>query len=674
LVLLKGSGKNTSGIGAKVTAIGGAIPLQTQQIICGGRYLASDESVRVFAAGAASNSLRIEVTWPSGQRSIAENVRANSAVEIFESAASLTSNAANAQDSVSALFEDASAILQHEHHDDPFDDFVRQGLLPRKLSQLGPGVGWVDMDGDGREDLVIGSGKGGGLAIFHYDGNGKFAPRQSPETLQRDSSGIVGSGSQIFVGLANYEDGTASGACIQEYQVGAGAKRDVLVAQPSSIGPIAMADVYGGGTLALFAGGRTIAARYPEPASSFLLRQQRGGEWLLDPQSSVFKNIGLVSGAVWTDLNGDGYPELVLACEWGPIKIFLNEKGALRDVTAQFGLDKKIGWWNGVVAGDLDGDGRMDLVASNWGLNTKYRVTVAGGPRLYYSRWGGAGEVESLEAEFDPKYGQWMPARDLSAVIRAMPFVRERFHSYRSFAEATIEQALGDRLSEAQIVEANWLQTTVFLNRGDHFEPIPLPLEAQLSPAFGINIADFDGDGHEDIFLSQNFFDLEPQTSRCDAGRGLLLFGKGDGRFDAVDGSRSGIKIYGEQRGSAAADYDGDGRVDLVVTQNSAATTLWHNTGAKPGLRVRLEGPLGNPTAIGSTLRLVFGSKLGPAREIHAGSGYWSQDAATQVLATPEKPDHIQVRWPGGKVTTAAVPSDARSIIVNFERGNVRAE
>jgi hypothetical protein len=673
-VRLKGEKSNTHGIGAKIKTLGGPVPFQTQEMICGGRYLSSDEPLRVFAATATANSMRVEVTWATGKQTIADHVPANSVLEIFETAASATSNVVQSRNAMTALFEDASAALRHEHHEDAFDDFARQNLLPKKLCQLGPGVGWVDLDHDNREDLVIGSGKGGALAIFHNDGAGKFTPwKHFGEKPQRDSSGIVGAGSQIFVALANYEDGTTNAACIEEYQIANESKRVVFPAQPSSIGPVALADVNGDGKLELFAGGRVVPGRYPEPASSFLLRQENS-EWLLDPQNAAFKNIGLVSAVLWTDLNGDGFPELVLACEWGPVKVFLNEKGTLRDATRQFGMDKMIGWWNGVSAGDFDGDGRMDLVASNWGLNTKYRVTAAARPRIYFSNWGTANEIEPVETEYDIKSGFWMPARDLGAISRALPFVRETFRTYRSFAKATIEQVLGNRLSQTQVLEANWMETTVFLNRGDHFDPIPLPPEAQLSPAFGVTVADFDGDGREDIFLSQNFFDVESQTSRCDAGRGLLLLGKGDGHFDAIDGARCGIKIYGEQRGSAAADYDADGRVDLVVTQNSAATTLWHNAGAKPGLRVRLEGPTGNPTAIGAILRLRFGEKWSPAREVHAGSGYWSQDAATQVLAMPEQPSQIQVAWPGGKITTSVVPSGARSIVVNFENGNARAE
>jgi hypothetical protein len=148
-----------------------------------------------------------------------------------------------------------------------------------------------------------------------------------------------------------------------------------------------------------------------------------------------------------------------------------------------------------------------------------------------------------------------------------------------------------------------------------------------------------------------------------DAGRGLLLRGNGRGTFKPVPGQESGIKIYGEQRGAAVADYDHDGRPDLVVTQNGAPTVLLHNTGGKPGLRVRLKGPPGNPVALGAMIRLKFGARFGPAREIHGGSGYWSEDSPVQVLATPETPTELWVRWPGGRVTTTPVPSGATEII-----------
>jgi hypothetical protein len=178
-------------------------------------------------------------------------------------------------------------------------------------------------------------------------------------------------------------------------------------------------------------------------------------------------------------------------------------------------------------------------------------------------------------------------------------------------------------------------------------------------------VGDIDGDGREDIFLSQNFFAVDGDTPRYDAGRGLCLLGDGSGNFRSLPGPESGIMIYGEQRGCALCDYDGDGRVDLVVTQNGAETKLYHNEKARPGLRVRLLGPPGNPQGIGATLRLAMGDKMGPAREIHAGSGYWSLDSAVQVLAASQPATKIVVRWPGGRTVTANVPSGAREVTVD---------
>jgi len=221
-------------------------------------------------------------------------------------------------------------------------------------------------------------------------------------------------------------------------------------------------------------------------------------------------------------------------------------------------------------------------------------------------------------------------------------------------------------MKSAYELSANTLESMVFLNRGDHFEAQPLSVEAQMAPAFGVCVGDMDGDGNEDVFLSQNFFATQPGTSPYDSGRGLWLRGDGKGGFLGVPGQVSGIEIYGEQRGCALADYDHDGRIDLVVAQNAAGTKLFHNVGAKPGLLVRLAGPPGNPNGVGATMRLLFSTGTGPTREVHAGSGYWSQDGALQVLAIPQPPSAIVVHWPWGSVVTNAVPPGAREISVDL--------
>jgi hypothetical protein len=395
----------------------------------------------------------------------------------------------------------------------------------------------------------------------------------------------------------------------------------------------------------------------------------------LDQENTrTLEKVGLVSGAVWSDLDGDGYPELILACEWGPIRVFRNNHGKLSESTIPLAassssqgssLNQLTGWWNGVTTGDLDGDGRLDIIASNWGLNTPYRATAEHPAILYYGDFSGAGRVDLIEADYDPALKSIVPRRMRDKVAEALPELLGRFSTHKTFGQASMAEVLGTHQASAHQVSVNTLASMVFLNRSNHFEARILPREAQFAPAFSVNVADFDGDGHEDVFLSQNFFANQPEVPRYDAGRGLLLRGNGTGMLEAIPGEESGIRVYGEQRGAALADFDQDGRVDLVVTQNGATTKLFRNTAAKPGLRVRLIGPSGNPDGIGAQMRLFFGERAGPVREIHGGSGYWSQDSTVAVLSVPEPPSRVWVRWPGGKITSTPLPVQAKEISVD---------
>jgi hypothetical protein len=249
---------------------------------------------------------------------------------------------------------------------------------------------------------------------------------------------------------------------------------------------------------------------------------------------------------------------------------------------------------------------------------------------------------------------------------RSLPWLLARFPNYESFSRVAVAEVLGEHRERAQFKEAAWLETSVLLNRGDAFEVRALPWPAQAAPAFAAVVADFNGDSHEDVFLSQNFFAVRADDSRYDAGRGLLLLGEGTGSFGVMDGSDSGLKIYGEQRGAAACDYDGDGRLDLAVVQHGGRTRLFHNETARTGIRVHLEGPAGNPQAIGAKLRVKTGEEMGPVREIRAGSGYWSQDGALPVLARPanDVPRELWVQWPNGEISLTPMEKNAKEISI----------
>ena len=345
----------------------------------------------------------------------------NRLYEIDESAAVASPGAQDSEPATTTnvRFEDASQRLHHTHKDEPFDDLIRQPLLPKQLSQLGPGIGWFDLNGDGWDDLIVGSGRSGQLSAFVNDKHGGFqllteAPFTSPVT--RDQTAVLGmqlaNGKRIVLaGSSNYEDGLAAGPAARLYNLAERKVDDSLPGQPSSTGPLALADMNGDGELELFVGGRCIPGRYPEPASSLVLRQS-GGRWRLDADNTrVLRNAGLVSGAAWSDLDCDGFPELLLACEWGPIRVFQNQAGRLRDATAELGLDKWTGWWTGIAAADLDGDGKPDIVAGNWGLNSSYMANPERPLRLYYGDIANRGLVDILEAEYDPASGQDAPRR-----------------------------------------------------------------------------------------------------------------------------------------------------------------------------------------------------------------------------------------------------------------------
>lgn len=269
-----------------------------------------------------------------------------------------------------------------------------------------------------------------------------------------------------------------------------------------------------------------------------------------------------------------------------------------------------------------------------------------------------------LLARYDERLRGLAPLNSFPRVRVAIPDLPSRASTFAAYADATVDRVLGPQAGKVDRKPIVTLDHMMLLNRGSHFDAIPLPAEAQLSPAFYAGIADFDGDGFEDVFLSQNFFPTAVGIPRYDAGRGLLLRGDGEGRLEPIPGNRSGILVYGDQRGAAYADFDADGRLDIAVSQNGAATRLFRNREAKPGLRVRLRGQAPNPDAVGAQLRVVYGDRMGPVREIHAGSGYWSQNGAVQVLGLAATPTAVWVRWPGGSQSRVAVPSGRREIVM----------
>ncbi len=676
-VRLKGLPPNPHGVGARITLEGGPVR-QSQEVVCGGRYMSGDQATRVFAAAAQTGRpLRIEVRWRSGALTVVPEVEPNHIYEIQENPGAAPAPRP-APPAPASWFEDVSEAIDHRLAERAMEEPARQTLLPRPLTALGPGVAWQDLNEDGWEDLVVPDGVGGKLTGFinregrsfrRLDGGMEATP-DAPVVGWHDGRG------NRFLLVPGSQPATPDTGKAVVSAIGA---NDLQIAQgwpagPTSIGALAAADVDGDGDLDLFVGGRAVPGRYPEATASSVWLNEAGSFAPGAGKCWSLGVVGLVNGATFADFDLDGRVDLALATEWGPVRVLRNTGSAFEEVTKASGLEGFTGWWTGVAAGDFDGDGRLDLACGNWGRNSIYELYQPSPLRLYYGDWDGDDIFELIEAWSDR--GTWYPVRDRAWLSRGLPDLASRFPTHQAFAAAAIGEILPPGRPNAPYVEAVRLDSTVFLNRGDHFEPLGLPAAAQRAPVFAVAVADFDGNGTEDLFLGQNFFGMTSDLSRDDGGCGVWMKGDGHGGFEAVEPDASGIRLLGEQRGGAVADYNHDGRPDLAVIERREATRLFLNRQGKPGLRVELRGPPANPEGVGALMRVVYGGgRRGPCRAVVAGSGGWSMNAPAQILGLQDEPSQLWVRWPDRSEEVVEVTPANRAIrvvhktVTSAERG-----
>ncbi|MCW9706365.1 FG-GAP-like repeat-containing protein [Fodinibius salsisoli] len=670
-VRLHGEAANRQGIGAKISLKGGDVP-QKKEITAGGDYLSGSTPTVMFAAD-KEKKYTIKVTWPSGSISEIEEVKSNRIYEINKSGAAENKMEDTFATDQSPVFTDVSQRINHKHHEKTFDESKLQPLLPTKLSQLGPGISWVDLDQDNDDDLLVAAGNGSSMGAFENIEGSFETMKQFPfeSKVQGDQTAVIGweteQGTNMIVGSANYEQNPQVPSAFQ-YRFSNGKGKEISSFKNySTTGPVAAADYDQDGDIDLFLGGQFVPAHYPRDATSRLFLNENGSFVVDKINSRKLGELGLVTGAVFSDYDQDGDQDLLMSRSWDSIILMENEEGVFNDVTDQVGLNTYKGLWNSIATGDFNSDGKPDIIAANWGENSSYSIKDNATARMYYDDFNGDRRVDIIEAKVDES-GSYVPTNKLFD-YNSIPLISNQFNSFNAFAQATMQDIFGDNLSRIAFKEVNTFQHMLFTNTGEGFKADPLPKEAQFSTGFHLGVADFNNDGSEDLFMSQNFFGLPRDVPRLDSGRGLWLRGDGSGNLSSVSGSKSGIKIYGEQRGAAFSDFNKDGKVDLAVSQNNAQTKLYLNDTKRKGYRVSLQGPPQNRNGIGSSVQLIYANgKKGPLREIQAGSGYWSQNSYTQILGAPadREVSAIEVHWFNNETQIVDIKNGLKSYLIQY--------
>ena len=675
---LHGVESNRFGVGAFVR-IETPSGVQVRQLVLARGYMSNSEPRLHFGLGDDTVINRVTVSWPSGHTQVLTNLPVDRRITITEPSGPPPPFPKPGTPAPGLFAEGTqSSGLLVRSHEELVDEISVQRLLPVRLSRRGPALAVGDLNGDEWDDVVVGGTSVDPAHVLLAAAAGSFAARDAAglwpagavddgPVLLFDADGdgandllVTRGGNSLPVGAPEYQPALFLNDGRGGFRP---APSGALPAFPASVGAVAAADFNRDGRLDLFLGGRVRSGEYPfAPPSALLVNRGGRFEYVTEALAPGLRTVGMVTAALWSDIDGDGWPDLLLALEWGGVKYFHNRQGAgFEDWSEKAGFAAAgTGWWTALASADFNGDGRPDYVAGNVGLNTPYHASPMRPALLYAGDFRGDGSSQLIEAyyEGDQVY-PWRTRRDLGAAI---PAILKRYQKNNAYARATVAELVGaDKLAAAQRFEATELRSGVFLSQPDgSFRFEALPRIVQIAPLDGIVAGDFDGDGHADIYAVQNSYAPIPSVGRFDGGLSQLLRGDGHGRFAPVPVVESGLVAPGDAKALAVLDIDQDGAPDFLITRNNDATLAFLNRVAagRHFLRVRLRGPAGNPTAVGALVTAVHADGSTQTCEVAAGSGYYSQSTAACFFGYPESNPlrTIRVRWPTGATADYEVP------------------
>jgi hypothetical protein len=684
MVGLHGVRSNRFGIGS-VVRIRTKSGEQVRPLVLARGYLSSSEPLVHFGLGEDDRIEKLTVEWPSGAVQQFGPLEVDRRYEVTE-AGDAPDHPLTKAESVHPLFHETGALASLPSREDRLDELGSNPLLPMRLNRRGPALATGSIEGLGGEVVVIGGTSRDPLRILRSDGNGGFAAVPSPAVSGSVDDGPVllfdsGDGSTA---LLVTKGGVSAPADSPQYQPGLyladgkGGWSDVsnrLPPEPISVGAAVAADFEHSGKLGVFLGGRVLPGQYPHaPRSALLANRGDHFEDVTDTIAPGLRKVGMVSAALWSDVDGDGWPDLLVALEWGEVRCFQNHEGkGFTDETEKLGFAAAgRGWWTSIAAADFNGDGKMDYVVGNLGLNTPYQADTAHPVLLYVGDFKGDGGEELIEGYYEGE--KRYPRRTRQELGAVIPSILRKYPRNDTYARATLEDIFGsDKLAAAQCFTATQLQSGVFLSQPDGtYRFSPLPRLAQIAPIQGLVAGDFDGDARADIYAVQNSYAPTPVVGRFDGGLSQLLQGDGRGSFVAVPALESGLVVPGDAKAVIRLAESPNGATRFVVSRNGGTPLVFAGARAagRHGLMVTLRGAPGNARAIGSRIMLECTDGSAQTVEVGAGSGYYGQSAPVATLGWTDEnpPRQLQVIWPDGRTKTYPVTAGSTSLALAEDR------
>ncbi|WP_298487879.1 VCBS repeat-containing protein [uncultured Maribacter sp.] len=556
-IKLKGPTKNVLGLGSKIKIYYGK-EIQYHEFKTVRGYLSSVEPTIHFGLGKNKKIDSLQVEWKDGKFTRIKSLKVNQTITLNYNSAK-QNNSSKKQDKSPLLFVDKTDEKikdPFKHVENEYDDYKDQILLPHKLSQNGPCISVGDINGDDLEDFFIGGAMGQAGATYTQNINGEFIKLKQPQIHKDKKHEDVGavffdadgdndldlyvvSGGNELTDIPNYfQDrlyyNNGQGKFLKSSGI------PLIQSSGSCAVPI---DFDSDGDLDLFVAGRVLPNKYPAAPNSYFLENNKGE--FLDVTKTIapeIANIGMVSSATAADVDNDGVKELIIVGEWMPLTIFKKENNSWKNVTSKYNLSKTAGWWNKIIPFDYDGDGDMDFVAGNLGLNYKFKASEKKPFFVYANDFDDNGTNDIFLAKYNND--TIVPVRGIDCSSQQIPGLTQKFRTYDQFAKSNLQNILGEeKTNEALKYEAHLFSSVILKNDGGKFSIIPLPKEAQFSVANGIVANDFNKDGILDLLIAGNKFDAEVETTRADASPGVFMIGKKDGTFKTTKPFESGFFV-----------------------------------------------------------------------------------------------------------------------------------